>query len=255
MKKILNFLGIKPQVEIVCATSNKVQFCVNPVVPSIQSLPSWFKESARKLKEEREDLERKHNATALHRCPGIVSLYKKGFIIPCPHDIVFQFREDKIRCIPSDACVVMQLPTYQGNTRYEFPHTIKIPTDWIMVSNVDTEVLFLPVPYSENSRFRAQTGIFDTSLTQQINVQLLVDSTEKELIIKQGTPLAYCIPLEKNYKLTVKEVSPDVMERSELASSLVSLKTRATLNYSELKKMNKVFRQKSKVFEAIKNNK
>ena len=51
-------------------------------------------------------------------------------------------------------------------------------------------------------------GLFDTDKIHEVNLQLIITSSDKEILIKQGTPLAIYIPFKRqSYQLNIVDMN------------------------------------------------
>ena len=188
-----------------------------PIAPAHNFIPNWVKTSAKKFKERLKDDEYSaFTQTGVHRCPAIIDLYREGFIIPCPSDILFEFNEDytnvRWRFFGSEniSCELMPTEGLFGPDYGEefFKDIVKIVLPITIVSlKPGVRFLFNPVSLPDDKDFTVAPGIYDTDLTGNINIQLNIKKKERFVLIKSGTPLVHLIPLEKNVKIITKAVT------------------------------------------------
>jgi hypothetical protein len=55
----------------------------------------------------------------------------------------------------------------------------------------------MPLPYHFNEDFSILPGVRDSDKYHQINPQIVIHSTKKEIFIPRGTPLAQYIPFKR----------------------------------------------------------
>ena len=103
---MFSFFHRTPTIHVDCFTSNNDAYKFTPVVPSVQSKPSWFNSIVRPGKTNTKfqqyvinenggiEFNNNFNNRTLRSCYGFLELYKKGFIVENWCDLVLDIRED-----------------------------------------------------------------------------------------------------------------------------------------------------------------
>jgi len=153
--------------------------------------------------------------THLIRCPGIFDLFKYGYVVPLHKDILIRLRKDggfEWKYITGDVefgiepfgvsgfskSVLDLIPTPPWSTDF----IVKIDTGWNVIAPKGVKFLHVPIAYPDTFEFTAAIGILNPALATQINFPMFWNRTDKETLIKAGTPLGHLIPLsEKKYQM------------------------------------------------------
>jgi hypothetical protein len=151
----------------------------------------------------------------LIRCPAIFDLFKYGYIVPLHKDVLIRLKQGggfEWKYITGDVefgiepfgvsgfskSVLDLIPTPPWSTDF----IVKIDTGWNVIAPKGVKFLHVPIAYPDTFEFTATIGILNPALATQINFPLFWNSTDKETLIKAGTPLGHLIPLsEKKYQM------------------------------------------------------
>jgi hypothetical protein len=203
---------------------NKIEFFHNepsiienfPIIESKDLKLNWIKEAKRDFqKNEKEGTVNKPGFTHLSRCPGIFDLFKYGYIIPLHKDIIIKPKgkefdyvlpskphRDRTFTISWQSGNLIAKPPWAAN------FVIKIETGWNVIAPKGIKFIMLPIAYPDTFDFTATTGILNPALATQINFQMFWNGTDKETIIRAGTPLGHLIPLsEKKYQMVQRNMN------------------------------------------------
>jgi len=188
----------------------------------------------------------------LHRCPGIVSVIKTGFIIKAHRDFYvestgdsaklkgklnFESKEKGIVNIVDTGLMETDLKDYPFKPKGALPVILKIDTMWSVKCPKDIMFLFLPIPYSDDVRFSALPGVLDPLLGDSIKVFFWWFVPFKKDIIKKGTPLMQLIPISRKRiydTWSIDSSDPDFFQKTDTIS-YIRASTRIC-NYSNLQK-------------------
>lgn len=214
--------------------------------PAMKHLPAWFKRSAAEYKKkiEGEGVKQEY-ATSFHKCPGLIELYKKGFIITCPTDIFFEYSDDgqdirwsmgandnlfKIQLMQKEE---VGLPEPESGY---YRHVIKLVMPIKLLCNqLENYAYLMPVPYPDNTTFHACPGILDFDLSSDLNIQIVARSDQGMIRIKKGDPLVHIIPSNDKATILNKKIDYDLAEDIEDLSRITLNKSTLTRNWSTMK--------------------
>ena len=158
------------------------------------------------------------------RCPGIFEMYNRGFFIQMPYDIVFTVKKGEDDVYYDHPTMDGILGSYRDDEEYgpikqsyevtfhkktddflidfpfregTIPYICNIKTGFRFISKVP--LLFLPVPYSEQSEWESSMGILETNKNIEVNPQVYLNNyhgeDEKTWSIKAGDKIMFVIPL------------------------------------------------------------
>ena len=223
---------------------NKIEFFHSE--PSIIENFPIIESKALKLqwaKKAREDFENSVNSgittkpyfTHLTRCPGIFDLFKYGYVISLHKDLIIQPVDNdfewhtvagashlsqhiRILGVKRPSVDLISKPPWANQT-----FMVKIETGWHVIAPKGVKFIMLPISYPDTFDFTATTGILNPAVATQINFQLYWNATDKETLIKSGTPLGHIIPIsEKKYQMVqriMNQQDSDWVKKMESAYS------------------------------------
>jgi len=168
-------------------------------------------------------------------CPSFVDYFSNGFVIPMWVDSYLYYDNEKEIYSWRTACNEFQWQThsndqyinhvshkYMGKDSY---FVFKILCPWRVITNKGYSLYQLPTFYEFNEDFSAIPGVRDSENYHEMNIQILIHSTKKEIFIPRGTPLAHFIPFKKekiNYEIREKTESDRLM----LSSNRLKIETK-----------------------------
>lgn len=193
------------------------------------------------------------------RCPGIFTPLKHGFVLKSWYDFEvdstgtdLQFRfPNKDIFIDTYESIGLHDPAnfvdfFKDNMiegKYCHRTIAKITTSWHVRLPDGWSLLQSNVPFSEETRFSAVTGIFDPNINNTITVPLYWHDRNSVSLIKAGTPLCYLLPVKlSNFEHEVREATP-----REVQWSLWNYRRNSTFikNYNKMAEVCKKFFQRN----------
>ena len=168
-----------------------------------------------------------HHPNSIGRCPAINSIMRTGYIVYAPADFKVHTNGDGHTILFTTT--PFQLPTAPYVTLHEdnvskwlmdstkdttIDQVIKINTPWRV--QADDDVLFLQtkVPFVNETRFSAISGILDPRTAYEINVQLFWHVLKGDETVRAGTPLCCLVPISRSM-LEDLDVSIDVADQKD----------------------------------------
>lgn len=170
---------------------------VNPPVPAIECIPSWFKKMPLDITEQFTG----HPGT-LKRCPGFVDLYKEGYVVKLWCDLYIKINDDKTFDLRSPEQAFKFIVHLDNQfldhipDRNTFSLVLKGVNPWRMKTPKGWSVMQLPLYYDFNKTFTVLPGTIWTDIHHEINPQIAFYGTG-EFLIPRGTPLAVYIPYKR----------------------------------------------------------
>lgn len=184
--------------------------------PTIKFIPEWFKQIRPILKNNYQFNKFKYQKN-ISSCPSFIDVFNEGYVLLAPIDYIIKvdtngewawevpikFDKDKGNNIP-------EVDVHNDNQMVEFlPEGADIKK--VFKLNLPLEIFTpkgyscrqIPFPYSFNSEWEAAYGLLKTDKIHEASLQIYI-KTNKEILIKQGTPLCVYIPFKrKKYKMKV----------------------------------------------------
>jgi len=181
--------------------------------------------------------------TSSHRCPALVDLFSRGFVVTAHRDFFIattgdiddpqvvsnpgvtyneQFFRSKLSPdggslgdpppFARDSLLGIQRPYPERTPNLIF----KVQTPWLVKTPDDTVLLMMGVPLSDNNDFTVVSGILDPQLDSIVMVLLWWHHHDRpDIILKKGTPLAQLIPIPRQMASDKFEMvlDPDLINR------------------------------------------
>jgi len=187
---------------------------INPIVNASDIKRNWMQKA--KIDFDKKLLEKNMvQVTSGHRCLGINSLIKMGFVVKNEIEFAVETNgnDSEIKVHVNNGEIS---PTHStiGESHIGFfdkdlmgDYTkpmgankvlIKIHTPWYSTTPKDVVFIVLPINYSDDNRFMSSTAIFDPALSPQINIIIWWFVKEGYEVVKKGVPLAQLIPIQRN---------------------------------------------------------
>lgn len=176
-----------------------------PIEPMSKAIPKWVRTA-------RDDYvkDKQYRRNHIFRCSGIADLYKTGYVVRAWHDILVEEVDGNMRwMVPSkefDNAVQAHTDVAKFLPKRPWSQStiLKVNTPWHIISPV--KVMVLPIPYADTFDFEACTGLLDTSISTEVNIQLYINA--KRTMIEAGTPLCYLVPLtDKPTTISMREAT------------------------------------------------
>ena len=195
-----------------------------PIIPSSKLKRSWQEPEQQEYKEKFSkcpfafilDTGEQIPHRSVGKCPSVNSLLASGYVVTAPADFKVHIVNGQMQI----QCGQI-MPGYEYVGFHDSDHgkwlkdstkdacmdeVIKVNTPWRVTSS-DPDIIFLQlkVPFLQEERFTAITGILDPRHAYEINPQLWWHSTDDGITtIEAGTPLAMYLPISR------KLLGPDV---------------------------------------------
>jgi len=176
---------------------NNIQEITKPEY-SKNNIPKWFK-NLPIVKSNASDKLIKPNSKS---CPSFISIYKEGYIIKAPCDILLKVDGDKWEWntpstmfnieIHEDEQLLDYLPR-----NHNIKKVFKLIYPFSIITPKGYSVRQVPIYYDFNSDWEVAYGVYDTDRLHDINPQILYKSDKKEILIKQHTPLMQLVPFKR----------------------------------------------------------
>jgi len=151
----------------------------------------------------------------LRHCPGRSNLYQKGFMLKMWSDLYLKIgpegTDEYAYQFADRTSSVSPHPPYQYKglvSEYSYCQ-LKINSPWFFYSDEPLEVLGIKPAWEVHglNGLEILPGILDFHIMEQSHINMFIkrEKTEKEIIIKAGTPIYHFIPLNGvNVKLNVE---------------------------------------------------
>jgi hypothetical protein len=191
------------------------------------------------------------------RCPGIFTPLKYGFVLRSWYDFEVDSRKTDLEYnYPNTDIFLNTQESIKNHVPENFVNFFKdniiegrwchqtlpkIQTSWHVRLPEGYVLLQSNIPYSEETRFSAVTGIYDPNINNNIVVPLYWHEKNTATLIKAGTPLCYLLPI----KLTECDYVVREATTRELQWSMYNFRRNNTFirNYNKMAEVCKKFFQ------------
>jgi hypothetical protein len=206
----------KKKDKIVFWTENELLTKIYPIIPSNKLMPEWLKSLDPHIDVKGHSIQ----ASTVKRCPGILKYTGYGYIVRSWCDVVIttDMKHGNINFKYTDSdpnSGRVEIFRYMGvqhpvglmaDSAFGYPtavpnnyfkNVLKWTLGWHAWMPKDYDLWFAPPQYHFNPNFTACTGILDSRITEQLNVQIFWHPTEETVVIPAGTPLVQLIPIKR----------------------------------------------------------
>ena len=172
----------------------------SPVVPAKKLVPEWYK----KVKQDTQLHPGGPTIPTIKQCPPVTDMLTSGYIITCPVDIKLFPKEEPANFLSVNAETYAQFMPEQHHWKmcpvdvHGKMHWTKIKHGWTVRTPAGYSCLFVQPFFFFNKDFTLFPAIVDTD-KHDVPVQFPgYLNTNKETLIKQGTPLMQVIPFRRD---------------------------------------------------------
>lgn len=254
IKQLLNRFhnSIQSELKFICLIPEVAK--TMPITPASKVNYNWFRSATESFKQQKELAPTNAAIRHIARCPGIISVSKNGWIQRSYQDISINTNGDGTSFEWSTPLDQSKMATeHEWNYNYVSHHddkilaryqelkpntlrtVIKIQSPWVVYVPSGYQLLCLPIPYPDDSRFTAAIGIIDGDQGPNfLNVQMFWHSLNSQELIPAGTPLAqYFLVKKEEIKITVDQFSKKTLE--DLRLRRMTLESQFLPSYAKLK--------------------
>ncbi len=249
-KRELSFYGYEPYIHL-----------QNYIIESKSYKRNWIKKSLEIFNNKM--LEKNQNKVAgFHKCLGFADICNEGLIIKTTDEFAIETtnNEDDIKIhlrkgiveVSSDGGVVYtgynqpDLLFMDKNTGSNYstpwganPNVIKMTKKWYIDTPKDIQYLIIPVPYSDDKRFMACSGIQDPMKSRDLTLFFWWFPKNAYEVVKAGTPIAQIIPISKKKiydSWKMYDFIPEKIAKEYRALTMFTETTKCT-HYSKYKEL------------------
>ena len=220
-----------------------------PIIPASQQKYDWVQKAAKDFKDNGSLIKNKdvpsHNKNDVQhtsKCPGIIKLKGKGFIVRNHSDIKLTLKDNTYNWNTPTNWTEMSDNLCEDTITHHFQESLhdfmsdwpkdtletplKIGLPWMIKIPKGWEVLMVDPFYKDDSRFTVCPGIFQSELGLAVlNVPILWHSKKGEWLIKSGTPIAQLIPGKDYLNPNLKLIIDDMIENEDQLKFIDFLQT------------------------------
>jgi hypothetical protein len=227
---------------------SKIEECVPK--PMQKTIPDWWKKT---VIGEPSIAEHDIDFGNIKNCPSFPDYFSQGYVVPMWTDTIIDFDKktgDWFWKTPSSdfhweihpptQFVDTAQPLVRGDSGYA---VFKAVSPWSMITPLGYSVLQLPMFYNFNKDFTVLPGIFASDVEHTLNIQILLHSDKKQIVIERGTPIAQYIPFKRNDTLSMEYREATEEDKEKIAISDMYYKTKLFRNKEYIKRKKETDKQ------------
>ena len=166
-------------------------------------------------------------------CPSFPDYFSQGFVIPMWVDSILRYEEsdnqylwrvadDRFKwSVHSQHQFIDDVDFRYQNKKGLFVFKTECP--WKIITPPGYSVCQLPIFYDFDAEFSVLPGIVDTDVHHTVNQQVIVYSSNKDILIKKGTPLAqYVVFKRDDYKIAIRDANKKDLKKIKESELLIS---------------------------------
>jgi hypothetical protein len=201
-----------------------------PPIPARKALPEWFKQMSPSIELPpgtsrfpfgiSKALKLSNVNATIRRCPGIISYFSEGYLVPLWSDFLVQIRGKTVYCAGSNELGkasphskemqynTMPLPDdyLEDSVKFLNPWKVRTPPGW--------SVLVSQPFYHFEQRFTALTGVIDSDVYHHLHVNTFFRKGDRDHQLKMGMPFLHVMPFErKDLELEVRVTNDEDRKR------------------------------------------
>jgi hypothetical protein len=197
---------------------------------------------------------------SIGKCPAIKSAMNAGFVIYAPADFTINTTGDKVTLNVTQKSVLRSCPyvdvhddtvsswLIDPSKDTTVSQIIKVNTPWRVITDPDIIFIVTKVSYVKESRFTPTYGIFDPSISAEVNIQLMWHVLEATETVVAGTPLCQYVPVSRkllfnsDYEIGEATINDYKMEDEMIYSGSHQFGTSDQI-MNRIKKMSKILKK------------
>lgn len=204
-----------------------------PVIEASKYKFNWVKESAKKFKEISKEKSSYEQISGTVRCPGVLPMMRKGYIMQSWFDLTIRLTDDANRFeffIPQGLYSYLRDKGYDKQliswfSKEEPAHAIPLPNSqlqslikitlpWAVSVPKGWNLIFMPIPYPDQTDFVSVHGILGPGKHYDVNAIIKCNSNNKEFSIPAGTPLFQIIAVrDNNDSIEILDYDADIKQK------------------------------------------
>lgn len=200
---MIEFFFRRPKIVLDCFTYLPELTKLFPLVLAEEKVPNFYKKLPSTVR---------HNGPirgTMKLCPGISTLFKSGFIIPCWADIFISTENNMLVWYPEDQAEAHNAKQWGENYLKSYYH-LKLISPWKIREKTGVNFVYTNT-FWHDDEFKplVVNGVVEYKYQNTTSVNMLIPKTifPKEFTIPAGQPLAHVIPMsDKEIVLKLHEV-------------------------------------------------
>ena len=199
------FFFKKKQIVVDCFTTNLSAYRFAPIVKSVKTVPSWWKDLPNPGFGNARIYPKSNNN--MRRCYGFIELFRRGFTIEHWCDMHIEVNQHQWQAGSSDTDGPVNHPSDLYKGAFENFHHMKLESPWAIRENTGQHFAWLGAEWLlDKHQFRVLPGVLEFNINRSANVNLMLPKPRDpySIYIELGQPLVQVIPLNDDITLDVR---------------------------------------------------
>jgi hypothetical protein len=141
------------------------------------------------------------------KCPSFSDIFSIGYVIPMWSDVRLSYDGLDWNWQIADSNYKVEVHDNNQFLDYAEKHIdspnnkfiFKLVSPWSIITKPGWSVLQIPLFYNFNNDFQIMSGIIDSDIYHELNIQILYQSKQDFIEIKRGDPLCLYVPIKRDY--------------------------------------------------------
>lgn len=207
----MDFFFKKSKIVVDCFTTNLNAYNLFPVQKTSEFIPEWWKKMPKFFDNTLENgMEIK--SPTIKKCPGIIDLYRKGFVVPMWVDMVIETHPQtkEYRYWSADGgSWVSNHPPQQIGGDFSNHVNIKFNPPWSILEKTGVQFLYIRPIYNNLSfNWQLMPGVIDFKYQWSTNINIIAPN-DTRISFEAGTPLVQVVPLSEKEVVIKNHVVDD----------------------------------------------
>lgn len=208
----LTFIFKSKKINLDCFTKTAGIAELFPISRSFNHIPDWWRKVKPSYYVKESNTGENFESPTMKGCPGIVNLYKKGFVIPLWTDFDMYVEESDYRYLtPSNEFNIESHNEAQHGYALSQYHHIKIISPWLFKETKGIDFLFLPCTWShlvDLPKINVLPGMTNFKHMPESHINCMIPKIKTYFRTSAGTPLVQLIPFtDRSIKLNIQIVT------------------------------------------------
>ena len=228
---IISFISMVPHLDSIEETIPKL---------SKNYIPDWWKKTP--LVSFNHSFQ-KESLGNIKNCPSFPDFFSQGFTIPMWADTILFYDDETKEFKWKTADTDFTWDIHHSNQFLDYVSTdvdnskgtfvFKAVCPWRIVTQPGYSVLQLPMFYHFNHNYSVLPGVIDTDIHHEINQQVMIFSSKKEIFIKRGEPFVTYIPFKRtNFTYAIRSATTEDKEQQNKVDYFMRTKFPGTKQYN-----------------------
>jgi len=181
--------------------------------PMKEYIPDWYKKIPNK------DYPR---TTTVQTCPSFLDVFKEGYVITTPVDVVIEVKEDGSytwetkRIFDIEASHTVRTEFIEAHNDLQMINHLPKDSGIVKILKMNFPMYVMTPPgyscrqvpmsylYDRNDDWESMYGVLKTDIVNELNIQVAIKTYNKKILIPQHTPLCVYVPFKREEQIPLE---------------------------------------------------